>query len=341
MKKKEILKRAKKNDYIIKSYNQYKSLCKNFGITQKTLNEYTEELISLFEEEINHKTFICDDEILNNYEFESLIYNDKDFLNDKTTTQLKEILKKEYYEYYNLEYHEQHLFIKENLTENLNISDKEFEDLFKISGYQDSELYFIYNEEQYEYIEEETINENIENLINYIDLNHFNIYFLISNNENRFNHKIDNNININKEYKELRELVKIELYNRIEQTQKEIQNKKEELNKIQRFKEDKEEIKKIDETLNKHKIINNCVFGYEEKLNNDIKQLEEELKELINWKGEKMKPLIRITARHPKTLKVLDLYFYSIKQAKYHNPYLVEFEEKEYIKRWKNDIKHK
>lgn len=45
------------------------------------------------------------------------------------------------------------------------------------------------------------------------------------------------------------------------------------------------------------------------------------------------KPLIRITARHPKTLKVLDLYFYSIAQAKKHNPHLIEFEEKEYIKR--------
>ena len=49
------------------------------------------------------------------------------------------------------------------------------------------------------------------------------------------------------------------------------------------------------------------------------------------------KPLIRITARHPKTLKVLDLYFYSIAQAKKHNPHLIEFEEKEYIKRWKNE----
>lgn len=57
------------------------------------------------------------------------------------------------------------------------------------------------------------------------------------------------------------------------------------------------------------------------------------IKQCIEYENETKKPLIRITARHPKTLKVLDLYFYSIAQAKKHNPHLIEFEEKEYIKR--------
>lgn len=34
---------------------------------------------------------------------------------------------------------------------------------------------------------------------------------------------------------------------------------------------------------------------------------------------------MKITARCPKTLKILDLEFTSIKEAKKHNPYLIDF----------------
>jgi len=39
------------------------------------------------------------------------------------------------------------------------------------------------------------------------------------------------------------------------------------------------------------------------------------------------KKIKHIRARHPQNLKVLDLYFYSIKQAKKFNSHLVEFKE--------------
>ena len=280
MNKKEVLKKAKGNEYIIKSYNEYKNLCSNFVITEKTLKEYIQELLNIFEEEINYKSFICDDDILNDYEYSNLIKNKKDFLEEETTQDLKQILKKDYYEYFDLSYHEQHLFIEEDLTQNLNLSKKQYQEYFKVSGYHDSILYFVYNQDKIDYYKEDKINDNINNLIN-IDLEYFNIYLIISNNENRFNHKQDNNTDINKEYEELREMIKIELYNRMEKINKDLKTKFEELSKIKTLKEDKEEINKIN--LKKHSIINNCVFGYEEKINKDIEELKQELKEIISF----------------------------------------------------------
>ncbi len=47
---------------------------------------------------------------------------------------------------------------------------------------------------------------------------------------------------------------------------------------------------------------------------------------------KKPKQLLHITAKHQKTGKTVDLYYKSIKQAKYFNPYLIEFEEKGFVR---------
>jgi len=278
MNKKEVLKKIKKNEYVLKAFETYKKTCNNYGIKEKDFNSYCEELISLFENDINYKCFICNDDILNDYEYQSLIEMKKEDITEESTTQLKDILKKDYYELFNLEYHEQYLFIEEDLTENLSISKKDYENYFKVSGYHDSELYFVFNQENIKYYDEDNINDNIDNLTN-IDLDYFNIYLIISNNENRFNHKSEKTTDLNKSFEELRDLTKIELFNRLKESQKKIKDNKKQLEEIKKFKEDKEEINKID--LKKHSILNNCVFGFEENLLKDITQQEEEIKRIL------------------------------------------------------------
>ena len=44
----------------------------------------------------------------------------------------------------------------------------------------------------------------------------------------------------------------------------------------------------------------------------------------------KTKKKLHITERHKKSLKHIDLFYYSIKQVKYFNPYLVDFVIKGY-----------
>lgn len=44
------------------------------------------------------------------------------------------------------------------------------------------------------------------------------------------------------------------------------------------------------------------------------------------------KKLLHITARHKSSFKVVDMYFYSIKQAKYINPYFIDFKILGYYK---------
>ena len=46
-----------------------------------------------------------------------------------------------------------------------------------------------------------------------------------------------------------------------------------------------------------------------------------------------MKRKLHITAIHPNTLQTVDLFYYSIKQAKYYNPVLIEFQIEGYEKK--------
>jgi len=38
-------------------------------------------------------------------------------------------------------------------------------------------------------------------------------------------------------------------------------------------------------------------------------------------------PLLKFTGRHPESLRVVDMEFYSLKQAKFYNPHLIEVKQ--------------
>jgi hypothetical protein len=288
VKKESIIKEIKKNQYVKKEYQNYLKIISNYQESKKlNYSEYATEIYNIFESEINYKCFIVDDNILNDYEYNSLIESFKDELEYKDTKNLLNILKKEYYEFFELHFNDQFDFIREDLIYNLDLNEKLFNELFKTLGYHDSEFYFKYELEQYEYDKEYTIKENVEDMIDPICFYGFNTYLIISNNEKIFNHKIfDNNkLDNSKDYENLKNEVKKELFNRLINLKKEIKFKNDNLNKIQmlinneKLKES-EEFKKI---IKENKIIEVSIIEYEKVLNSEILDLNYAVTEILDF----------------------------------------------------------
>lgn len=283
--KDKIKKTLKEIKWINEEYDIYKRLCSNFNITPLNQDEYIKEIYTLFECDINYKLEIVDDDILNEYEYLDRITHKQEYIKEQDIEELKDIINKDHYEVINIDYHDQNFIITEDLTCNLDLSKTEFDKYFKVGGYHDSVLYFSFDSDKID-IDDEDINETdytlkdaVEDSLQETDLHHFNIYLMISLNEDKFKHNDPKNVD--KEYKILQDKAKSELFNRITENKKNIKNKELQLINIKEMLNDSETKEKLTEISKKFEVLNNCIFDYQEKLKQDIQSINNENEDIL------------------------------------------------------------